>query len=230
MKSRDLKQLLKKKNPYLFKAKNLNFPLDLVSSILDASLSSSEEEIFGRFLEDLAIFIVQKTANGRKSTTTGIDLEFETENILYLVSVKSGPNWGNNSQQAKQRENFEKAVRTAKQSHHTGEVVAVLGICYGKTKTNMQIRGAMKVVGQNFWYMISGDTSLYKEIIEPLGEDARKHNEAFHEERERIVGRFTAEFSREFSREGLVDWQKLVEFTSGNLDMEQRDGRFVQRQ
>ncbi len=51
-----LHDVLKKKNPYLFRAKDIVGAPGLVSSILDAFLSSSEEELFGTFLEELAIF------------------------------------------------------------------------------------------------------------------------------------------------------------------------------
>ena len=53
----DLKTILRKKNPYLFKAKNINLASDLIREILDAFLYSSEEKLFGDFLEDLATFI-----------------------------------------------------------------------------------------------------------------------------------------------------------------------------
>lgn len=46
-----LKKILSRKNPYLFKAKNQNTAHDLVKTILDAHLSSQEEGIFGGFLE-----------------------------------------------------------------------------------------------------------------------------------------------------------------------------------
>ena len=89
-----LKKLLKK-NPYLFKAKNINTASELVSGLLEAFLSSSEEKLFGDFLEHLAVFIAGKTCNGHKSTATGVDLEFFNKGIHYIVSIKSGTNWGN---------------------------------------------------------------------------------------------------------------------------------------
>ncbi|MCE2416125.1 cytosolic protein, partial [Candidatus Poribacteria bacterium] len=52
--------VVKQKNPYLFKAKNINTAQDFVKTILDARLSSQEETIFGGFLEGLAIFICSK--------------------------------------------------------------------------------------------------------------------------------------------------------------------------
>ena len=62
-----LNNILKRKNPYLFKAKNILTAFDLVKSLLDAHLSSQEETIFGDWLEGLAIFINNKVYNGWKS-------------------------------------------------------------------------------------------------------------------------------------------------------------------
>mgnify|MGYP003693760529 CR=1 FL=1 len=53
IKNLKLAKVLSRKNPYLFKAKNLNKAADLVSAILDATLSSSEEGSFGGFMEAL---------------------------------------------------------------------------------------------------------------------------------------------------------------------------------
>ena len=159
---------LLKKNPYLFKAKNTTTAGDLMTGLLDARLSSSEEKLFGNFLEDLAIFIASKTCNGHKSTAPGVDLEFENKGIHYIVSIKSGPNWGNSSQQSKLAEDLRKAVTRVKQSRHGANAQSVLGICYGKTRTNY-LRGYLKVVGQNFWHLISENKQLYTDIIEPIG-------------------------------------------------------------
>ena len=74
LQSLKLAQVLKRKNPYLFKAKNINDAHDLVKLILDAHLSSQEETIFGEFLEKLAIFVCEKVFSGRKSSAEGIDL------------------------------------------------------------------------------------------------------------------------------------------------------------
>lgn len=214
----NLKGILKKKNPYLFKAKNTTLASDFIQEILDAFLSSSEEKLFGDFLEELAIFIASKTYIGRKSAATGIDLEFNNKGVHYLVSVKSGPNWGNSRQQKKQEEDFKIAVKVLKQSKHTLNVQPVLGICYGKTKTSY-VRGYLKVVGQNFWYLISEDENLYTDIIEPLGYKAKQHNESFIKKKDRIVNLFTQEFLRDFCANGNINWEKLVEFISGNLDL-----------
>lgn len=213
-----LKEILKKKNPYLFRAKNITVASDLISNLLDAFLSSSEEELFGNFLEELAVFISSKTCKGRKSAATGIDIEFINRGTLYLVSIKSGPNWGNNAQQNKQQQDLQTAVRVLKQTNHKLNVQPVLGICYGKTKTTF-LRGYMKVVGQNFWYLISENENLYTDIIEPLGYRAKQHNDAFVKQKGRVINSFTQEFMPEFCDNGEINWKKLVQFNSGNLDL-----------
>ena len=214
-----LKKLISK-NPYLFKAKNINKASELIEGLLDAFLSSSEEKIFGDFLEELAIFISEKTSGGFKSATTGIDLEILREDIHYLISIKSGPNWGNNSQQSKLIQDFNKATGTIKQSKKEIQVQSILGICYGKTKTSF-IHGYWKLVGQNFWYFISGEENLYKEIIEPIGYRAKEHNDQFNFNKSNIINNFTKDFISSFCEsDGSINWEKLIEFNSGNLDLE----------
>jgi Type II restriction endonuclease EcoO109I len=95
-----------------------------------------------------------------------------------------------------------------------------LGICYGKTKTSY-LRGYLKVVGQNFWYLISENKNLYTDIIEPVGYRAKEHNEAFFVEKGKVANRFTKAFIDDFcDSSGSINWIKLVEFNSGNFDLD----------
>lgn len=151
-----------------------------------------------------------------------MDLEFTKNDIRYIVSIKSGTNWGNSSQQRKLAEDLENAVKRIKQSRQSINVQSVLGICYGKTKTSY-LHGYLKVVGQNFWYLISDHKELYKEIIEPIGYRAKVHNEQFSKEKGRVVNRFTKMFLTEYCDEaGNINWDRLVEFNSGNLDLDKK--------
>lgn len=208
------------KNPYLYKAKNITTAGDLISGLLDAFLSSSEEKLFGDFLEGLAVFVAEMTCGGHKSSAPGVDLEFIHNDIHYIVSVKSGPNWGNSSQQDKLEQDLKTAVMRIKQSKRGINVQPVLGICYGKTKTSY-LRGYMKVVGQNFWYLISENQNLYTDIIEPIGYRAKEHNDSFLNEKSRVVNRFTREFIDRFCDDsGAINWIALVELNSGNFDLD----------
>lgn len=217
----NLGDIIRRKNPYLFRAKNLNVAADLVRELLDATLSSSEELLFGGFLEDLAVFVAQMTANGRKSAATGLDLEFERNGTHYVVSVKSGSNWGNSSQQAKLELDFQRAVTVLRQSGLVHNVQPVLGICYGRVRTSY-VRNHLKVTGQAFWYLISKNEALYADIVEPLGHEAQAHNDNFLEAKAKVVNRLTQQLLDEFSADGAIDWPKLVRFNSGNIGV----GRF----
>jgi hypothetical protein len=208
-----LKQVLKRKNPYLFKAKNISTAHDLVRLLLEAHLSSQEEAIFGEFLEKLAVFVSGKVYGGKKSSAEGIDLEFEKEGVIFIVTIKSGPNWGNSSQIKRMQDSFKKAQRILHTSNQTANIQAVNGCCYGQE--NKPDKGDYrKLCGQEFWEFISGDNRLFVDIVEPLGYRAKKRNDEFALEYGRILNIFTNEFYRGFCIDGIIDWEKLVRFNS----------------
>ncbi|MFV0681517.1 PmeII family type II restriction endonuclease [Ottowia sp.] len=219
-KLRELKlaQVLKRKNPYLFRAKAIVSAPDLVKHLLLAYLSSQEETIFGDFLEGLAIHICHQAFGGQKSTAEGIDLEFAREGVRYIVSVKSGPNWGNSSQINKMVQNFDKARRIA--GRHT-QLVAVNGCCYGRDAKPDKTKGNyVKLCGQDFWNLISGEPLLYQKIIEPLGYQARLRNDEFEQAFARLQTVFTAEFTKDFClSDGSMDWDKLVALNSSAKEL-----------
>lgn len=213
-----LREILRKKNPYLFKAKNVLKAQDLVQALVNAFLSSSEEGIFGDWLEGLAIFVNKKVYGGRKSSTTGVDLEFENSSIRYIVSIKSGPNWGNDSQVKKMVDNFNSARKVLRTAGSKITVTAVNGCCYGRTtpKNKYKPKGDYyKLCGQAFWEFISGDSELYKSIIEPLGHKAKEKNDAFYKSYAKKINLFTLEFISDFcDGSGEINWSKLIEFNS----------------
>lgn len=204
-----LEKVLKRKNPYLFKAKNVLSAEQLVRSFMDAHLSSHEETIFGEFLEGLAIFINAEIYGGIKSSAEGIDLEFEHDQIKYIVSIKSGPNWANSSQLKKMKDHFAKAKRILNTNTTKTNIVAVNGCCYGKDN-NPDKGDYIKYCGQEFWQFISGDEDLYLEIIEPLSHQAKEQNGEFA----RLLNLFTSEFSESYCIDGSIDWESLVKLNS----------------
>jgi len=211
-----LKEVLQRKNPYLFKVKNITTAGDFVKTILEAFLSSQEESLFGGFLEGLAVYVCGHVYNGKKSSSEGIDLEFEKETTKYIVSIKSGPNWGNSSQIKRMKDNFKKAKRILGTNASTSaNVIAVNGCCYGKD--NSPDKGDyLKLCGQRFWCFISGNDTLYAEMIEPLGHKAKEKNDQFLEEYSKVVNRFSLEFIELFcDSSGAILWEKVVQFNSG---------------
>ncbi|HEX7415471.1 MAG: PmeII family type II restriction endonuclease [Bacteroidia bacterium] len=209
-----LKKVLSKKNPYLFKAKYILTAQDIIKSLTDAFISSQEETIFGDWLEGLAIFINSRVYDGRKSGISGIDLEFDKDSIRYILTIKSGPNWGNSSQIGKLLTDFKTAKKTLRTSNSQLNIVAVNGCCYGRD--NKPDKGEyFKFCGQKFWEFISGDIELYTKIVEPLGHMAKERNDDFMKSYSQMINKFTKEFANEFCKEnGDIDWDKLVRFNS----------------
>lgn len=210
-----LKKVLGKKNPYLFKAKYILTAQDIIKSLTDAFISSQEETIFGDWLEGLAIFINGKVYGGRKSGIPGIDLEFDkTGGIRNIVTIKSGPNWGNSSQIAKMVADFKTAKKTLRTSNSKLSITTVNGCCYGRDN-NPDKGDYFKYCGQSFWEFVSGDTDLYTKIIEPLGHQAKERNDDFIKSYSQMINKFTKEFAETFCLDnGSIDWDKLVRFNS----------------
>lgn len=216
-----LNGVLRRKNPYLFKAKNILTAESIVRVLLDAYLSSQEEAIFGEFLEGLAIFINNKVYGGHKASSEGIDLEFDKDGIHCILAIKSGPNWGNSSQIRKMIDDFNRAMRTFRTNNPDAHIRAINGCCYGRC--NKTDKGNYyKYCGQKFWEFISGNENLYTEIIEPLGHKAKVKNEEFNNLYPEVVNRFTGEFLEDFCMDGKIDWIKLVRFNSSILPPSRR--------
>ena len=210
-----LYDVLKRKNPYLFKAKYFLEAGEIIESLLNAHLSSSEETLFGNWLEGLAIFINQKVYGGRKSTTKGIDLEFDNDGIRYIVTIKSGPKWANSGQINGMLNDFLEAKQALKTSNSKLHIEFINGCCYGCDDTPYKKRGYYKYCGQRFWAFISGEENLYIDIIEPLGHLAKEKNDEYQEAHTEIKNKFVLDFSQKFCQQnGAIDWNKLVQFSS----------------
>lgn len=208
-----LSQVLKRKNPYLFRAKYV-IAAELIQGLVDAHISSNEETIFGDWLEGLAIFINNKVFDGRKSGITGIDLEFDSNGTRNIVTIKSGPNWGNSSQVSKMISDFKTARKTLRTSNSQLQIVAVNGCCYGRDN-NPDKGDYFKYCGQRFWEFISGDNELFVKIVKPLGHEAKEKNDNFLNLYSQMINKFTREFTNDFCKDnGEIDWDKMVRFNS----------------
>lgn len=219
VKSIDLKEVLEAKNPYLFKAKAITLSQEFINILLEAKMSSSEETIFGNWLEGLAIYINSLVYNGMKSSADGIDLEFVRDGKRFLVVIKSGPNWGNQSQISKMYSNFNEAKKRISTSGNKEEIIFVNGCCYSRDaiphKFPKKGPDYYKFCGQEFWEFISGDQNLYTDIIEPLGHQAVEMNKEYDIEYGALVNKITPEFQKEFCDEkGNINWNKIVELNS----------------
>ena len=207
----DLRDVLKKKNPYLYRAKGMEKAADIVAALVDAYISSSEETIFGNsFFEPIAI----AASGGRKSKAEGLDLEIDLEgNLSYAIAVKSGTAAYNDSSKKKQKADFESAISRGMQGNVL--VKPIIGYGYGR-KTPKKAKIYQEVAGQVFWELITGDPDFYKKLIDYMGDAPEENRKKFKRSINKTKNRFTAEFVRDFCDSGgAIDWDRLVQFNSG---------------
>lgn len=209
----DIRKVMKKKNPYLFRAKAINGAAQIVDAVLAAFVSSSEETIFGNeFFEPIAI----AAAHGHKALAEGVDIMVERDNTIYAIAVKSGTKVFNADSRKKQEQNFMAASKLAQQARK--RFVPIVGYGYGKKKVSN--RGLPKfyteLAGKDFWTELTGDEEFYIKLIRFMDKLPEKYVEDFDISYQKAANRLVREFTQEFCFEdGSIDWEKLVEFNSG---------------
>ena len=69
-----------------------------------------------------------------------------------------------------------------------------------------------KICGQPFWELISGDNQLYKKIIQPLDEEAKKRDKTFKELYVKKINEMTKDLIDSFYTDNSLDWNKIVDY------------------
>lgn len=214
---------MNRKNPYLFKAKNIQTAGDFAKDILDAFLYSQEETIFGDLLENLAIYVNKTIFGGykaQKGKFKSVDLIFKRDNKLYVVGIKSGPNWGNADQVSAMRKNFKKAKEILRDEGEIKPIIVINGCMYGRDNISLKKHkidselNYYKLCGQKFWELVSSDSQLYKKIIRPLDKEVKKRDDAFKELYIKKVNEMTGDIIDLFHTKNLLDWNKVIEYVS----------------
>jgi hypothetical protein len=216
LESLDLKVVLRRKNPYLFRAKGIANAPEMITELLTAHLTSSDEGIFGEeFFEPIFKLVTNCVIAGAK----GVDFVIETEDSFQAISLKSGPNAFNSSQVAKQTDQFremERSLRATLKSLRK-QFIPIMGCGYGKVNSPpTSSRGYYKLAGQAFWEKVTGDADFYLKLIRLMRDHPEGHRSTFKMAWDRAVNRFVRDFARDFCDErGNVLWEKLVQFNSG---------------
>lgn len=64
---------------------------------------------------------------------------------------------------------------------------------------------------------------MYKEVIEPIGFQAREHNNEFKCRSDAVTNRLVKEFVDKYcNKDGVIDWARLIEANSGNYDLDKQ--------
>ncbi len=219
----NLKDLLIRKNPYMYKAKNIVTAGSMVESLAAAYMSSAEESIFGNWLEGLAKFVSEEVYGGYKSSATGVDIEFDKEGVHYFVSVKSGPSWSNSQSMGKLKRDFIQAVKIFNTSRKAVPTRCIEGCCYGNDNKGYFDSTHEKYCGEKFWTLISGEPTLFVDIVEPLGFKAKEKNDEYYAEYGRMINKFTQEFIEEYcDNDGNINWDKIVRLNAAIKQPQQK--------
>lgn len=205
-----VRALLQRKNPYLFVARNVQDAEELATLLISATLSSSEETQFGQTLENIAIDVCSEAFGGVKSAATGIDLEFVRDERRHIVSIKSGPAWGNSSQISKMRTDFRTAKATIRQGNPSAIVEAVNGCCYGRT--DRDYGDYRKVCGIAFWELVSGEPDMSYRLMESLSNEAANGwSTDVDDATERIVEELETDWT---NSQQELDWRFILNHNS----------------
>ena len=103
----------------------------------------------------------------------------------------------------RQEQNFTAASKLAQQAKARYE--AYIGYCYGKKKESGRGKPKMyqELAGKRFWAELTGDEDFYIKIIGYMGTMPEKYVADYKESYNRAANR-------------SIDWEKLVEFNSGD--------------
>ena len=214
--NKDPQQLIRK-NPFLYRARSFDNSADkLANRLIEAYLSSSEETKFGDILEEIAILVCQAAKEGRKSSTQGIDLEYDENNVRTLIQIKSGMNWGNSSQRKRLLTDFSSARKVVWQNtnfirgEQALEVRCVEGICYGPSQTK-NLDTHFKIVGNDFWKEISGWRGSAQAVLNVIGIHAGNGlSEARDNARVKLVSYLRIQGIA--NPNGEICWDRLLDF------------------
>lgn len=209
----DVDKILKRKNPYLYRAKGINSAGEIIDGILAAYISSSEETLFGNsFFEPIAVVV----SGGQKAVTEGVDITVDKNNTIYSIAVKSGTSVFNADSRKRQEQNFQSAQKRARQAKKA--FVPVVGYGYGKKKIKVgHEKFYLELAGKDFWEWLTGDPDFYTKIISFMGtrpdEYKKVFDEAYNKAWNRLIREFTAKYCKD---DGSIDWDTLIKFNSGD--------------
>ena len=212
----DVVKIMKRKNPYLYRAKGIANASEICASVLSAFVSSSEETIFGNcFFEPIAI----AASGGKKALAEGVDIMIHDDatNTISAIAVKSGTSVFNSDSKKRQEQNFTAASKLAGQAKARFE--AIIGYSYVKKSESSRSKPKIyqELAGKEFWAYLTGDDQFYVKILNFMGTLPEQYVQSYRESYTKAHNRLVLEFSTRFcNSDGSINWEKLVEFKSGD--------------
>lgn len=185
---RNTRKLVKVKefnlNPFLDKYK-ANFlegnddPRSIAKALVyPRVLGTSINTTFGNELQKFCITVLE----GFASTTSGIDIEFvdKVDGIRKYCQIKAGPNTINKDDVVTIKDHFKGIKNLARtNSLRVTDTDLIVGVLYGESD---ELSNHYKkidethpvIVGQEFWYRLTGELTFYDRITDAIGDVAKE--------------------------------------------------------
>ncbi len=200
-----MKDIIKNKNPYLYRASGIESCQDIVRRAWQDYVSSSVEGFFGPFFESVARVL----SGGVKPARGGeADLDIRQDEVVRLYAIKSGAKGFNSSSEDKARRDLNSAEGRLRQDRLRTE--KKIAFAYGRKKTTFK-DGIERLASKQFWAEISGDPDFYRKLLEVCGALAPLYTADMAMPFEDLL----IEAHELFCEEGVVNWDKVLALVSG---------------
>ncbi|RXJ65914.1 restriction endonuclease [Halarcobacter ebronensis] len=159
--------------------------------IYPRALGTSINTSFGTQIQKFTSEVLASYA----STTSGIDIEFidQIDNEKKYCQLKSGPNTINKDDVETIAQHFTNVINLGRTNGlKLGFHNLIVGVIYGEygelsshyKRINLQYHYEI-IIGEDFWYRLTGDKDFYSDLIKAVGEVAIDAN--FKQELEEVI-------------------------------------------
>jgi len=205
LRSLRIKEIIKNKNPYLYRASGIVSCEDLVKRALQDYVSASVEGPFGAVFESVARLL----SGGIKPVGGGeVDLDVRRGDVAYLYAIKSGSKGFNSSSEDKAKRDLDSAESRLRQDRIRTE--KKIAFAYGRKQTTFR-GGIERLASKQFWADMSGDQEFYKKLLDVCGLLAPLYTADMTAPFEDLL----YEAQELICENGNVNWDKVLSLVSG---------------
>jgi hypothetical protein len=200
-----LQDVIRGKNPYLYRASGIKTCEDLIRRVLQDYVSASVEGDFGKFFEAVARVV----SGGTKPVGGGeVDLDVRKGEVAYLYAVKSGAKGFNSSSYDKAKRDLNSAERRLRQDRVRTE--KKLAFAYGRRSTSFS-EGIERLSSKSFWAEVSGDDDFYSKLLDACAILAPLYTADMEAPYEGLL----SEAHELFCDGDEIDWGRILTLVSG---------------
>lgn len=206
LRTRTFRQIIARKNPYLYRASGIHTIEQLVDRALTDFVSSSTEGTFGTALD----WIARRLPGNTPATGGEADLQRVAGDVAEIYTIKSGPAGFNAASWATTRRRMLSAKNSLELSGY--HVRLYVGFVYGRKRTTTRSdSGIIMLASREFWTKITGDSDFYRKLLSACACVAPLYQADIEDARNRLLG----EAILHFTSEGEIDWDKVLRAAMG---------------